>query len=58
MKAVFTFTTIDKREQKTVCHLIESLDIPLSRVLERLRDFESKGFEFIGNITIVFVEEE
>lgn len=56
-KAVLTFTVIDKYGEKTVCNMIEPLDITLARVHERIDDL-FQSFDLTGNITLQFVVED
>ena len=56
-KAVLTFTVIDKHGEKTVCNMIEPLDITLARVHERIDDL-FQSFDLAGNITLQFVVED
>lgn len=56
-KAVLTFTVIDKHGEKTVCNMIEPLDITLARVHERIDDL-FQSFDLTGNITLQFVVED
>ena len=58
MKAVITFKTIDNFGEKATCSLIESLDIPIKRIAEKLRKLESDDRAITGDITLQFVEEE
>ena len=55
-KAVLTFTVIDKHGEKTVCNMIEPLDITLARVHERIDDL-FQSFDLTGNIILQFVVE-
>ena len=57
-KAVLTFNVIDKKGEKVLCNMIESLDVKLSRILDRFEDLQDKEVYLNGNITIQFVEEE
>lgn len=56
-KAVITFTVIDNHAEKTTCNIVESLDIKLGRVYERLKDIMNK-YPVCGNFILQFVEEE
>ena len=56
-KAVLTFTVIDKHGEKTVCNMIEPLDITLARVHERIDDL-FQSFDLTGNIILQFVVED
>lgn len=58
MKAVFTFKVIDKHGEKTVCNIIEPLNVNLERVFARIDDLCSKSFELTGNIVLQFVKED
>lgn len=57
-KAVFTFKVIDKHGEKTVCNIIEPLNVTLERVCARIDDLRSKSFELAGNIVLQFVKED
>lgn len=57
-KAVFTFKVIDKHGEKTVCNIIEPLNVTLERVCARIDDLHSKSFELAGNIVLQFVKED
>lgn len=58
MKAVFTFKIIDKYGEITTCNMIEPLDKPISRIMDRIKDLKSKEVCITGNITLQFVEED
>lgn len=58
MKAVFTFKIIDNHGEIQLCNMIEPLDKPISRVMNRIKDLESKKVYITGNITLQFVEED
>jgi hypothetical protein len=38
--------------------MIEPLNKPISRINDRIKDLQSKGFYITGNITLQFVEED
>ena len=50
-KAVFTFTMLDKHGGKTICNIIEPLDVTLGRINERLVDLK-KSYCLTSNVTI------
>lgn len=56
-KAVLTFTVFDKHGEKTICNMIEPLDVTLERINERLEDL-MKSYGLTGNITLQFVVED
>jgi hypothetical protein len=58
MKAVFTFKIIDNYGEITTCNMIEPLNKPISRINDRIKDLQSKGFYITGNVTLQFVEED
>jgi len=58
IKAVFTFMVIDNHGEKTVCNIIEPLNVNLERVFARIDDLRSKPFILTGNIVLQFVKED
>lgn len=57
-KAVITLNVVDKNGEKSVCNMVESLEITLNRIDGRISDLLRKGYSIYGNIIINFVEEE
>lgn len=57
-KAVITLNVIDKYGEKSVCNMIESLDVTFNRLDGRIEDLLRKGYSISGNIIVNFVEEE
>lgn len=57
-KAVITLNVVDKNGEKSVCNMIESLDVTFNRLDGRIRDLLRKGYSVSGNVIVNFVEEE
>lgn len=57
IKAVLTFTVLDKHGEKTICNIIEPLDATLGRINERLEDL-MKSYCLTGNVIIQFVADD
>lgn len=57
-KAVITLNVIDKYGEKSVCNMIESLDVTFNRLDGRIGDLLRKGYSVSGNVIVNFVEEE
>ena len=57
-KAVITLNVVDKNGEKSVCNMIESLDVKFHRLDGRIEDLLRKGYSVSGNIIVNFVEEE
>ncbi|MBQ3989228.1 MAG: hypothetical protein II630_00170 [Bacteroidales bacterium] len=57
-KAVITLNVVGKNGEKSVCNMIESLDVTFNRLDGRINDLLRKGYSISGNIIVNFVEEE
>ena len=57
-KAVITLNVVDKNGEKSVCNMIESLEVTFNRLDGRIEDLLRKGYSVSGNIIVNFVEEE
>ena len=57
-KAVITLNLVDKNGEKSVCNMIESLDVTFNRLYLRIEDLLRKGYSVSGNIIVNFVVEE
>lgn len=49
---------VDKNGEKSMCNMIESLDVTFNRLDGRITDLLRKGYSISGNIIVNFVEEE
>lgn len=57
-KAVITLNVVDKNGEKSMCNMIESLEVTFNRLDGRITDLLRKGYSISGNIIVNFVEEE
>lgn len=57
-KAVITLNVVDKNGEKSVCNMVESLEVTFNRLDGRITDLLRKGYSISGNIIVNFVEEE
>ena len=57
-KAVITLNVVDKDGEKSVCNMIESLDVTFDKLDWRIEDLLRNGYSISGNIIVNFVEEE
>ena len=57
-KAVITLNVVDKNGEKSLCNMVESLDVTFNRLDGRITDLLRKGYSISGNIIVNFVEEE
>lgn len=57
-KAVITLNVVDKNGEKSVCNMIESLDVTFNRLDGRINDLLRNGYSISGNIIVNLVEEE
>lgn len=57
-KAVITLNVVDKNGEKSLCNMVESLEVTFNRLDGRITDLLRKGYSISGNIIVNFVEEE
>lgn len=57
-KAVITLNVVDKNGEKSVCNMIESLEVTFNRLDGRINDLLRNGYSISGNIIVNFVKEE
>lgn len=57
-KAVITLNVVDKNGEKSLCNMVESLEVTFNRLDGRIKDLLRKGYSISGNIIVNFVEEE
>lgn len=62
MKCVISFKVVRKYDESGTriiesCNMVESMDISLMRIYERINDARKK-LDIVGDVTINFVEEE
>ena len=57
-KAVITLNVVDKNGEKSLCNMVESLEVTFNRLDGRIKDLLHKGYSISGNIIVNFVEED